>query len=75
MTALAEVNRPATFIVPPSIVNCAPVPAPITWVPTVPMLNVPALTRSKPLLVGLPIWPNTVALALLRRKPPVAGIV
>ena len=72
---MAEVKRPATFIVPPSTVKLAPVPAPITFVPTVPRLNVPALTRSKPLLVGLPFWPGTVALTSFKRKPPVAGIV
>ena len=72
---MIEFKRPATFMVPPSMMKAAPVPAPITFVPAVPMLNVPLVRRSKPLLIGEPFWPNTVALALFSQKPPVAGIV
>src|SRR5215210_2405468 len=75
LTALADVRRPATFVVPPSKVNDAPVPAPMTLVPTVPMFIVPADTHRPPLLVGEPFCPMTVAFASNSRKPPVAGMV
>src|SRR2546430_510909 len=70
VTALVEVRRPATFMVPPSIVKTAPAPAPITLVPTVPMLNAPAVNLSWPLLVGEPFCPAMVALALFSQMPP-----
>src|SRR5262245_21460612 len=50
-------------------------PAPITLVPSVPTFIVPPLTRRRPLFVGDPFWPMTVALASFSQKPPVAGIV
>src|SRR6188508_958448 len=75
VTAFVVARRPATFVVPPSIVNEAPSPAPITFVPTVPMFIVPSLTRSEPLLIGEPFWPAIVAFASLSQSPPVAGMV
>ena len=57
------------------MVNAAPTPAPMTLVPTVPTLSVPAVTRSEPLFVGEPLCPTTVALASFSQKPPVAGMV
>ena len=55
VTALAEVRRPATLTVPPSIVNDALAAAPITFVPSVPTFSVPSVTRSDPLFAGLPL--------------------
>src|SRR4051812_26478968 len=75
MKVLALVNRPATFIVPPSTVKAAPTPAPITLVPTVPMLRIPLVSLNKPLLFGKPFCPTTVALGLFSQKPAAAGIV
>ncbi len=69
------VRRPATFRVPPSTVNDAPFPAPITWVPRVPTPNVPSVTRSRPAFVGEPACPTIVALALFSQMAPVAGMV
>ena len=60
---------------PPSMVNAAPTPAPMTFVPIVPTLSVPAVTRSEPLFVGEPFWPTIVALASFSQSAPVAGIV
>src|SRR4249919_1985763 len=72
--AFVLVRRPATFVVPPSKVKDAPMPAPTAFAPTVPRLRVPAVTRREPLFVGEPFCPTTVAFASFSQKPPVPGI-
>ena len=75
MNVFALARRALRLRVPPSTVNAAPTPAPMTLVPIVPTLSEPAESRSEPLFVGEPLWPTIVALASFSQSPPVAGMV
>src|SRR5262245_47644183 len=73
--ALAVRKRLAMLSVPPSIVNVAPALAPSTFPCAVPTVNVPCVSRSRPVTVGEPACPATVKLGLLSQKPHVAGML
>ncbi len=72
----ASVTGPVVFKMPPSTVTAEVLALQVTVLPTtVPVVCVPALTLNNPVMVALPAWPVTVALALFSQKPPVAGMV
>ena len=68
-------NRLAKFMVPPSIINVEVVAPPIELPAAVPTLKVPADILNNPDIVGEPVKPAIVALALFNHIPPVAGTV
>ena len=72
---MADVKRPATFSVPPSMTNDAgEAPPMIEWPAAVPTLYVPWLRRTSPLFVALPPSALTVKPGLFSHRPPVDGI-
>ena len=75
MPAAVTPKRPVALTAPPSTMIVLPVAKPIELPLDVPMLKVPCVMRSRPLVVGEPFWPATVKLALFSQKPAVAGML